>query len=98
MIVLTLVPRPVAEQPLLHVPDETRRPVHRGIVHAPGEHAYGREERRIVPDLAVRQALVVASDQGRARLDQPIAHRGAETGWSNPIRHLEEIERDDELE
>ena len=45
---------------------------------ARAEQARRREQRGVVPHLAIRQAFVVAGDQLRARRDHPLANRRAE--------------------
>src|SRR5437868_9738095 len=78
MIVLTLVPRAVSEEPVLEM-EHDAAPAEQGALHnlIATEQAICRDQRGSVPHLPIRSAFVVLRNDRRTGLDEPIADAGA---------------------
>ena len=101
MVILTLIPRSIDEQPVSQMVFQAGRSMYRplGCVIVTEETSRG-EQRGVVPNLAIRCALVVVGDQRPARLDDAVAHGFDETRIArrHHVRRDADLEQPDRLE
>src|SRR5688500_4291547 len=100
MVILSFVPAPVAQQSALEVLVQSGPAQQRAFDECVVSQQYtSRRQRRVVPDLTVRHALVRRRYQRRARRDEPVTHACSElAGFLRRRAGLEKIQRENELQ